>query len=67
MVDYEVTTSKQDFVEVHEGFERRRSNKCLDLLLDSCQPSSFCLELSLGPSSRILGFHSPQSCQLPPF
>jgi len=35
MVDYEVINSNRDFVEVHEGFERRRSNKCLDLSLDS--------------------------------
>jgi hypothetical protein len=34
MVDYEVTTSKQDFAKVHDGFERKQSSKHLDLLLD---------------------------------
>jgi hypothetical protein len=35
MVDHEITTSKWDFVEVHDGYEKRRSNKHLDLLFDS--------------------------------
>lgn len=65
MVDYEVTTSKWDFVDLHEGFERRHSSKRLDLLLESCQPSSSQLDLFLVPSRRTLGFHLPKSYRPP--
>ncbi len=62
MVDYEVITSKQDFVELHDGSKRRWFNRRLDLSFESHHPSSSQLNLSLVPSGRTSRFHSPQSC-----
>jgi hypothetical protein len=67
MVDYEITTSKWDFADLHEGSKRRHSSRCLDLSLESHRPSSFQLDLSLVPSRRTLGFHWPKCCRPPSF
>jgi hypothetical protein len=40
MVDCEVTTLKKDFDDLFEGTNKRHSNRCLDLSLESHQPSS---------------------------